>query len=119
MNGVELIAQERQRQAEQEGFTSENDEQWTCGELTKAAAFYALYGVELPAGVGFVSELWPWSMAWCKPKNRLRNLARAGALIAAEIDRLQQADEELCQPVYDAYSWGDGRMDSSDAEVQP
>lgn len=111
MNGIELIAQERKRQIEEEGWTAEHDDKWTCGELTKAAAFYALYGVELPAGLGFVSELWPWGMQWCKPKNRLRNLARAGALIAAEIDRLQREDKELYGPVYEL---GDGRYDDGD-----
>jgi len=34
---------------------------------------------------------WPWDEEWWKPDNdAVRNLAKAGALIAAEIDRLQR-----------------------------
>jgi hypothetical protein len=38
-------------------------------------------------------QWWPWSFEWWKPKDRIRNLVRAGALIAAEIDRLQAMQE--------------------------
>ena len=33
---------------------------------------------------------WPWNVVWWKPTpdDRIRELAKAGALIAAEIDRL-------------------------------
>ena len=45
--------------------------------------------------------LWPWEFAWWKPavktrserkarESRIRELVKAGALIAAEIDRLQR-----------------------------
>jgi hypothetical protein len=35
---------------------------------------------------------WPWSKKWWKPSSDpIRNLVKAGALIAAEIDRLQRA----------------------------
>ena len=36
---------------------------------------------------------WPWSDKWWKPKDKIRDLVRAGALIAAEIDRLQRLKE--------------------------
>jgi hypothetical protein len=35
--------------------------------------------------------LWPWSVQWWKPKDRRRDLVRAGALIVAEIERLDRA----------------------------
>jgi hypothetical protein len=34
---------------------------------------------------------WPWDQDWWKPSpDPIRNLVKAGALIAAEIDRLQR-----------------------------
>jgi hypothetical protein len=36
---------------------------------------------------------WPWDASWWKPKDVIRNLVRAGALIAAEIDRLRRMPE--------------------------
>jgi hypothetical protein len=41
MNGIERIAEERQRQIEVEGWTSEHDEQHIFGELSGAASCYA------------------------------------------------------------------------------
>lgn len=97
--GVELIAAERQRQITVEGWTAEHDAEYTPGELAKAAACYAagvpVYWEERLFTGGdtrlphvYMRNLWPWRPGWYKPKDRLRDLARAGALIAAEIDRL-------------------------------
>jgi len=36
------------------------------------------------------NALWPWDPNDHKPKRTLKNLIRAGALIAAEIDRIQR-----------------------------
>jgi hypothetical protein len=33
---------------------------------------------------------WPWEWSFWKPRDPVRNLVIAGALIAAEIDRLQR-----------------------------
>lgn len=40
-------------------------------------------------------HIWPFELKWLKrtPKNRIRELQKAGALIAAEIDRLQRCGE--------------------------
>ena|SRR3972149_10136269 len=86
-SGAQLIAEERQRQIDVEGWTAEHDDQHKEGEMARAAAAYALvdfHGVETTD----VSVLWPWSWEWLKPSNRIRNLVKAGALLAAEIDRL-------------------------------
>jgi hypothetical protein len=39
---------------------------------------------------------WPWNFKWWKPHpdNRIRDFEKAGALIAAEIDRLLRLDEK-------------------------
>lgn len=95
--GIELIAEERQRQIEKEGWTSEHDSQFVCGELTDAAVMYAMRGYwkdRLPTEYVGTQEtpgfIWPFGTEWWKPtpQDRIRELQKAGALIAAEIDRL-------------------------------
>ena len=90
MTGIERIAAERKRQIEEDGFTAEHDDNWVNGELTKAAISYLYPGNEtLPK---WKRIFWPWQERWWKPSpdNRIRDLEKAGALIAAEIDRLQR-----------------------------
>ena len=88
--GIELIAEERQRQIEVEGWTPEHDDKHTCGELTDAAICYASTGYWRRRA----PLLWPknWEVKWWKPtpNDRIRELQKAGALIAAEIDRLNR-----------------------------
>jgi hypothetical protein len=94
MTGVELIAQERQRQIDSEGFSIEHDDSHTDGELAYAAACYASpHPTENYYGT---PHDWPFSPTWWKPSpnNRIRDLVKAGALIVAEIERLQRLEEE-------------------------
>jgi hypothetical protein len=96
MNGAERIAKERQRQIEKEGWTAEHDDGYLEDELAIAAACYAFPdNVRLhPVKAGetrlpLVNCFWPEPMCWKPtPGNRIRELEKAGALIAAEIDRL-------------------------------
>jgi hypothetical protein len=86
MSGAELIAAERQRQIDAEGWDAAHDDQHRRGELAAAARCYA----EQPISWDMPEE-WPWDSDWWKPSHELtRNLVKAGALIAAEIDRLQR-----------------------------
>ena len=94
--GIELIAEERQRQIEVEGWTKEHDAQHKDCELVKAAICYADPNVYYHQENRIImfripNEFWPkhWDMSWFKPTDRIRDLVKAGALIAAEIDRLQ------------------------------
>ena len=92
MTGTERIAAERKRQIDVEGWTAEHDDKHTNGELVEAAATYAYQalGSRVPA-----IALWPWDLCSWKPsENPVRNLEKAGALIAAEIDRLQRIENE-------------------------
>lgn len=93
--GIELIAQERQRQIEVEGWTEEHDRKWKNGELAKAAACYAIENTpeaEVIIHLGntdLYNNAFPWDDEWWKPSSDpIRNLVKAGALIAAEIDRI-------------------------------
>jgi hypothetical protein len=96
--GAELISQERQRQIEQEGRTTEHDKQYRAGDLARAAACYAMPADKRAWGYGLVSKRersivekwWPWAITSWKPtpNDRIKELVKAGALIAAEIDRI-------------------------------
>lgn len=93
MTGIEIIAAERQRRIDEEGFSIEHDViNYPNDELAKAAICYTTAN---HARRG-VMVLWPWDKSWWKPTpdDRIRELAKAGTLIAAEIDRLQNC------PVY-------------------
>lgn len=84
--GVFLIAQERVRQVTSEGWDAAHDAEHAPGELAIAGACYALQGAAALTH-HFLTAMWPWGKEWWKPKTPMRNLARAGALIAAEMDR--------------------------------
>ena len=84
---LEDIAVERRRQYEVEGWSIEHDDEHIDGSIALAAAAYA---------VGDTSTTyrpdihWPWDGA-PKRGNRRRELIKAGALIVAEIERLDRA----------------------------
>ena len=90
LTGAELIANERERQMSEEGWDALHDDEHIYGELARAGAIYAL-----PPKYRFYAQAWPpsWDKKWWKPtpQNRIRELTKAGALICAEIDRLQRA----------------------------
>lgn len=98
MNGIQLIAAERQRQWQAEGFSFIHDDGHTDGSLSEAGAAYAKVASaqvrgaeahEFPADMMITEGEWPWDAESWKPAgDPLRNLIKAGALIAAEIDRL-------------------------------
>lgn len=88
--GVDLITDERQRQITAEGWTPEHDAVHTDGSIAMAAACYAL-----PDNERRKYQLsWPqsWGNNWWKPtpNDRVKELVKAGALIAAEIDRIRR-----------------------------
>ena len=96
-SGAQLNALERNRQTLVEGWSPEHDDQHKNGELSLAGASYAA----LAGGLARHPEInissitaprqWPWEANWWKPSSdNIKNLVRAGALIAAEIDRLQR-----------------------------
>lgn len=117
--GIELIAQERERQITVEEWTPQHDDEHQNGEMAKAACCYADFGcpteerevyVQLARGLAdpesfvparvLVPVNWPWAPEWWRPvpNDRIRELVKAGALIAAEIDRLQRLSALTLKP---------------------
>lgn len=88
MQGLELILAERKRQIEVEGYTPEHDDIYPIGELEKAGlAYEKSAAMERETGTPYLVApgCWPWRASWWKPKGGiLRQLAKAGALYAAE-----------------------------------
>lgn len=87
------VLAERQRQVDVEGWTPEHDDEHDDGSMAAAAAAYALAG-HPAVGLASAEKLWEaagWDTSWFRPKDTRRNLVRAGALILAEIDRLDRA----------------------------
>lgn len=98
--GAARISYERARQQIEEGYGETHDDDHENGELAYAAAAYATGDANL--------NLFPpsWSPHWKPSDDKVRNLEKAGALIAAEIDRLlrarRQQGEKPEQPDFDA-----------------
>lgn len=88
---IELIATERARQIEQEGWTAEHDAKHQPAELAQAGISYAAQAatqMKLNTHETCDTMNWPWEYSWWKPsRDPVRNLVKAAALIAAEIDR--------------------------------
>lgn len=104
-HGVSLalydIHRERLRQVTEEGFSAERDDKHKNAELASAAASYCASAARptlyqrKPDCAFAVPPLWPrtWNLQkWWKPKNPRADLVKAGALIAAEIDRLDRME---------------------------
>ena len=96
--GVEFIAAERDRQLNQKGLDASRDDQYVTAELPLAAIYYAfpsdLFRPHARTAIRR-SDFWPpnWDSHYAQANvdDRLTQLAKAGALIAAEIDRILRA----------------------------
>lgn len=90
------VLAERRRQQLEEGWTHAHDDQHIRGELAAAAACYAVPSRFRDVAVRM---FWParWAKRWWKPTGaaddleaRRRDLVKAGALVIAEIERLER-----------------------------
>ncbi|OKO87579.1 hypothetical protein AC629_13600 [Bradyrhizobium sp. NAS80.1] len=87
----DVLAQ-RRRQMEKEGWSLEHDDSHISAEMAMAAAVYALTSfldTEHSRHMAF-TRYWPWDRSWFKPAGGRRDLVRAGALILAEIERVDR-----------------------------
>ena len=99
MTAIEMIAAERQRQIEKEGYTHEHDDKHVEGQIGDAAACDAVgeevFVPDRSACSPQYNTIWPWEgdvADTIEGKGRVRQLTIAGALIVAEIERLQRAE---------------------------
>ena len=83
MTGIELIAEERYDQI-RKGWSEKHDDGHTHGELAQVAAIVAANGTDLEID----HDEDDWNIIRKHANDRVHQLAIAGALIAAEIDRL-------------------------------
>lgn len=88
-NAVTDVLAERQRQQDVEGWTIAHDDMHNGGQMPEAAACYITGYKEW--SLTDKRQRWPWALRWWKPKDRRHNLVRAGALVLAEIERLDRA----------------------------
>ena len=91
------VHNERQRQIDRKGWTEYHDDTQHAagGDIALAAAAYAIAGLPLAAlALGLLLEALRKRGWEVRPKlDRRDNLVRAGALIIAEIERLDRAGE--------------------------
>jgi hypothetical protein len=96
--GADLIYSERLRQIEKEEWTKAHDDRYVNDELLKASTCYIGVSITNPderaTREDVLEVIWPWDEEWFKPTTFIRNLTKAGALIAAEIDRRIRAGEK-------------------------
>ena len=109
--GSEMISAERHRQIEREGWSADHDDEHKCSELALAAICYAAFAASEPiyrrtcyehAGrmaYSFVDP-WPFDAEYDKrdpidgdekEQHDISCLVKAGALLAAEIDRRKRS----------------------------
>ena len=101
---IDVLA-ERERQKSEEGWSPDHDDKHVNGEMAIAAACYAANSALRRDGdeldkyreAELRRRFWPWSREWWKPKDHRRDLVRAGALVLAEIERLDRASALLAQ----------------------
>jgi hypothetical protein len=90
-SGAELIQYERARQIVVEGWSAEHDDKYRGFRLARAAWSYLAHVIDRMTPDDEPCFDWPWAKKWWKPSpDPVRNLVKAGALIAAEIDRLKR-----------------------------
>lgn len=102
--GIELVAEERNRQIKVEGYTAEHDSQHKVSELISAAIAYAnsaiAYAIFEENGgetsfecvehtITELKKTFVWGTDAFKPKSCLSDVKRSAALLVAAIDRLQ------------------------------
>ncbi len=90
---IGMVAVERQRQIDEEKFTAEHDDKHDQEELIDAA--HAYIAAADNRGLINALDLWPWEANTFRPSaSKVRNLVKAIALLIAEAERLQRAEEK-------------------------
>lgn len=104
---IEELAAERMRQIGGEGYSLSHDDEHGHGEIAAGAAAYAYVASLPPPQRDYVArwyevhsshsanvvrkDLWKWGMQQFKPTTPRRDLIKAGAMVIAEIGRIDRA----------------------------
>lgn len=83
--GIEQITEERAKQISKYGYTGYHDSGYKNKELLRGALTYlgqCIYD-DFP-----INDIWPFEMKYLHDEGYVENLKKAGAFIAAELDRL-------------------------------
>lgn len=107
MTGIELIAEERQRQIDKENWSAGHDDYHEDFQLAQAALCYEQepYQRDLPGGdIDLKTAMpnnWPWEDQWWKPTpdDRVRELTKAGGLYRAEQQRIERRIEKIAAEI--------------------
>ena len=95
------VLAERARQTSAKGFTTAHDDAHAMGVMAGAAGCYARHVHARGHAVGTrgndyktagPSVYWPWAREGWKPTTPRRDLVKAGALILAEIERIDRME---------------------------
>ena len=107
VTGIGKIVVERQRQVIEKGYTPEHDAQHDVHDLLKAADAYMNFAVNADTNRGYpevFSQLrdlagtgWPWEKDSFKPVDVETALIKAGAMIAAALDHIENEKRELAE----------------------
>lgn len=105
---AEELAAERRRQIQGEGYDLAHDDDHVDGQLADAAAAYCMAATDVGAGIlatdqavaaipgtrlAAIRAAWPWDPGSFKPDDgRRRCLVKAGALVIADIGRIDRAE---------------------------
>ena len=127
---MRLIEVERDRQISSEGYTHAHDDEHNEGQLALLAAGYALSSREQGLGSGPLSTvihvigLLPYYDLIFKPKDPIRDLTRAGALILAELERRLRAQNPVSKAIAEGKlqegqrTWAQNLLDRDPAGFQ-
>ena len=99
---IQDILLERSSQIQIKGYSLEIDDSGAPGRLAAAGACYAIhsaYTTNLGIGLLGTPEWWPFASDQWKPKTNRENLVKAGALIIAEIERLDRLAKSTTESI--------------------
>lgn len=92
------IADERTIQQSQKNHTTADDDKLVENELIRAGVAYAMSASRDSEGnrsapTSLIHDVWPWSKESYKEHDRRRSLVIAAALLVAEIERIDRANQ--------------------------
>lgn len=98
--GIGAFNSERIRQIHELNFDAKHDNEYIHGQLAIAAVAYALpEAIEINLNVVKIvierERLFPWARFKSTPENRLKEIVKAGALLAAEYDRILLSNKNI------------------------